>query len=454
MKIHFIAIGGSAMHNLALAMHNEGHEVTGSDDEIVEPSRSRLAKKGLLPDTHGWFPEKIHAGLDAIILGMHARADNPELIKAKELNLPVYSYPEFLYNQTQHKTRIVVGGSHGKTTVTSMIMHVLKNAGVQFDYMVGSQVQGFETMVSFSADAKLAVFEGDEYLSSPDDLRPKFHLYKPHIAIITGIAWDHVNVFPTFENYVEQFRIFTRLIEPGGTLIYCDTDPNNVLLATESRPDIKKIAYTAHPHSEENGQTYLHCDERKIPVEVFGFHNMQNLMAAMHACRLAGVTDDVFYRHISAFTGAARRLQKIHSDSAFSLYLDFAHSPSKVKATTEAVKKQFAGRKIIACFELHTFSSLSENFLPEYAETMDSADAVCVFVNAHAFEMKRKQPFTAEMVKNGFKNPRLSVAYNNDELEQWLMKEAAKNSVVLMMSSGNFNGMNLNELAGKISGKL
>lgn len=454
MKMHFIAIGGSAMHNLALAMHQAGHEVTGSDDEIFEPSRSRLAAKGLLPGHEGWFPEKVTEDIGAVILGMHARADNPELLRAKELGLPVYSYPEFLYNQTQHKTRIVVGGSHGKTTVTSMIMHVLKNAGVKFDYMVGSLVQGFDTMVAFSDDAKIAVFEGDEYLSSPIDLRPKFHLYKPHIAIITGIAWDHVNVFPTFDNYVEQFRIFTRLIEPDGTLIYSADDPTNEAVAAGVRQDITVIPYNAYPHHERNGKTFLATGEGEVAVEVFGEHNMQNLTAALHACRFAGVEEKEFCRHIATFTGAAKRLQKIHDDTKLTLFLDFAHSPSKVMATIAAVKKQFPERRLIACFELHTFSSMTETFLPEYAHATDEADAVCIFVNAHAFEMKRKEPFTAEMVKNGFKNPRLAVAYKNDELEQWLMQEAVNNSVVLMMSSGNFNGMNLNELAVKISGKV
>lgn len=451
--MHFIAIGGSAMHNLALAMHNAGHKVTGSDDEIFEPSKSRLAAKGLLPENEGWFPEKITPDMGAVILGMHARADNPELLKAKELGLPVYSYPEFLYNQTQNKKRIVVGGSHGKTTVTSMIMHVLKNAGVKFDYMVGSLVQGFDTMVAFSDNAEIAVFEGDEYLSSPIDLRPKFHLYKPHIAIITGIAWDHVNVFPTFDNYVEQFRIFTRLTEPNGTLIYSADDENNVKVAGMAREDIHRIPYHAHPHRERDGKTFLICGDDEIPVEVFGEHNMQNLMAALHSCRLAGVDDKEFYRHISSFTGAAKRLQKIYDDTGLTLFLDFAHSPSKVMATISAVKKQFPERRLIACFELHTFSSMTETFLPEYAHATDEADAVCIFVNAHAFGMKRKEPFTAEMVQDGFKNPRLRVAYTSDELEQWLIQESQNNSVVLMMSSGNFNGMNLNELAGKMSGK-
>ena len=454
MKIHFIAIGGSAMHNLALAMHNGGHKVTGSDDEIFEPSKSRLAAKGLLPENSGWYPGKISSDIDAVILGMHARSDNSELLKAKELNLPIFSYPEFLYNQTKNKTRIVVGGSHGKTTVTAMIMHVLKNAGVKFDYMVGSLVQGFETMVAFSDDAKIAVFEGDEYLSSPIDLRPKFHLYKPHVAIITGIAWDHVNVFPTFENYVEQFRIFTDLIEKDGVLIYYENDKEAVKLAEKARSDIKRIPYKEHPNTSKDGNAFLIFNNIETQVEVFGSHNMQNIMAAYHACETAGVSKTDFYKHISTFTGAAKRLQKITEMQGFTMFLDFAHSPSKVKATTDAVKKQFPDRKVVACFELHTFSSMSESFLPEYKGTVESADIVCVFVNAHAFEMKRKKPFSTEQIVDGFGRKDIFVAYTTEELQQWIKEKSLTETTVLLMSSGNFNGMNLSDMAKNISDKL
>ena len=442
------------MHNLALAMHNGGHKVTGSDDEIFEPSRTRLANKGLLPESQGWFPEKITKDIDAVILGMHAKGDNPELQKAKELGLPIFSYPEFLYNRSVNKTRIVVGGSHGKTTVTSMIMHVLKNSGVKFDYMVGSQVQGFDTMVSFSDDAEFAVFEGDEYLSSPIDPRPKFHLYRPHVAIITGIAWDHVNVFPTFENYVEQFNIFTYLIEKNGTLIYCENDEQAVKVACKARSDVKKIAYKEHPGTERNGKTYVNYNGLEVPVEVFGSHNLQNMMAAYHACKIAGVSDKDFYKYISTFTGAAKRLQKVYDKNGITMFLDFAHSPSKVKATIDAVKKQFPNRKLVACFELHTFSSLSESFLPEYEGTAAKADALSVFVNEHAFVMKGKKPFTGKQVKDRFSRNDLTTVYTIQETEKWLLHNSGPGSVVLMMTSGNFNGMNLQDLASKISENL
>lgn len=454
MKIHFIAIGGSAMHNLALAMHNSGHKVTGSDDEIFEPSKSRLFVKGLLPESSGWFPEKITKDLDAVILGMHAQCDNPELLMAKELNLTIYSYPEFLYLQAKNMTRIVVGGSHGKTTVTSMIMHVLKNAGVKFDYMVGSQVQGFDTMVSFSSTAEFAVFEGDEYLSSPIDPRPKFHLYRPHVAIITGIAWDHVNVFPTFENYVEQFNIFTYLIEKNGTLIYCQSDEQVVKVAGKARSDVKKIAYKEHLSFEKEGRTFLRFSGMEILIDVFGSHNMQNIMAAYHACKIAGVSDKDFYSHISTFAGAAKRLQKIYDKPGFTMFLDFAHSPSKVKATIAAVRKQFPDRKLVACFELHTFSSLSESFLPEYAGTSEGADTMCVFVNPHAFEMKKRVPFSGEQIKSAFSRKDIFTAYTAEELESWLYGNSGPSSAVLLMSSGNFSGMNFNVLAENIYSKF
>lgn len=451
MKIHFIAIGGSAMHNLALAMHNLGHTITGSDDEIFEPSKSRLAAKGLLPETQGWFPEKITQQLDAVIIGMHARNDNPELLKTKELGIPYYSYPEFLYEQTKNKTRIVIGGSHGKTTVTSMIMHVMKQSGLQFDYMVGSIIEGFDTMVQFSEKSKFAVFEGDEYLSSPTDLRPKFHLYKPHIAVITGIAWDHVNVFPTFENYVEQFKIFSDLIEPNGKLIYYKGDPEIVKIAESVRNDISCISYQAHPFQLINGKNIIIGNQGEIPTRVFGEHNMQNLQAAYEVCKIVGISDADFYRYISDFSGAAKRLQLLTETENCVAYSDFAHSPSKLSATIQAVKTQYPDKRIIACFELHTFSSLSASFLPQYANCMDLADAASVFVNPHAFEMKRMTPFTENQIQEGFANTAIRVFFNENQIEPWLQEISKKDKCcILFMSSGNFNGLILKEISNKI----
>lgn len=362
MNVHLIAIGGSAMHNMAIAMHKKGFTVTGSDDEIFEPSKSRLAKLNLLPAKEGWDVNNIHKGLDAVILGMHARADNPELLKAQELGLKIYSYPEYVYEQTKDKTRIVIGGSHGKTTITAMILHVLNYHKTDCDYLVGAQLNGFDTMVKLTKEAKIAVIEGDEYLSSPIDRRPKFHLYKPSIAIISGIAWDHINVFPTFDNYVEQFRIFVDLIEPNGSLIYCELDAEVKKVGDKARADIKKFPYAIPAYTIENGTTYLTVSSKKIPLQVFGEHNLMNLNAARLCCNQVGITDAQFYEAIQSFSGAAKRLELIKKNTVTAVYKDFAHSPSKLKATTQAVKKQFPDRDLIACMELHTFSSLNENF--------------------------------------------------------------------------------------------
>jgi len=447
MKIHFISIGGSAMHNLAIAMHNQGNIITGSDDEIFEPSYSRLKTKGLLPEAFGWFPEKINSDIDTVILGMHARADNPELLKAKELGLKIYSYPEFLYEQSKNKTRIVIGGSHGKTSVTSMVMHVFKLAGLDFDYMVGSQIQGFETMVHFSEDSKFAVFEGDEYLSSPIDLRPKFHLYKPHIAVITGIAWDHVNVFPTFDNYVEQFKIFTDLIEPKGKLIYYQQDDELKKIVVNIRNDISAIPYNSVNYKTVNEKTYLVSPLGEVPINVFGEHNMQNIQAALYICKEAGISEELFYNYISTFSGAAKRLQLLNASSNKAVFLDFAHSPSKLKATISAVKNQFAKRKLIACFELHTFSSLSQSFLPEYKNAMNDADVAAVFFNSHTFEMKKMQAFTKNDIIENFGRNDIFVFTDSDELKAWILSKASESTNLLMMTSGNFNSMSLPTLA-------
>ncbi|MGZ4038407.1 MAG: UDP-N-acetylmuramate--L-alanine ligase, partial [Bacteroidia bacterium] len=368
MRTHLIAIGGSAMHNMALALHEKGYTISGSDDEINEPSRSRLAKAGLLPEQIGWFPEKITADIDAVILGMHARADNPELIRAKELGLKIYSYPEYIYEATKDKTRVVIGGSHGKTTITAMILHVLSKNNVNADFMVGAQLEGFSTMVKLSKEATIAVIEGDEYLASPIDRRPKFHLYHPNIAVLSGIAWDHINVFPTFENYVEQFTKFVDLIGQGGSLVYCREDKELVKVAERAgqKNNITKIPYGVPPHEIVNGTTWLLADGTKIPLLVFGDHNLMNLTAARLVCRQLGLSDEQFYAAIQSFKGAAKRLEVVLKTNDFAFYKDFAHSPSKLKATTAAVKQQFGDRYIVACMELHTFSSLTEQFLNEY----------------------------------------------------------------------------------------
>ena len=449
MRVHLIAIGGSAMHNMALALHEKGFTVTGSDDEINEPSKTRLKNAGILPAEIGWFPEKITADIDAIILGMHAREDNPELIKAKELGLKVYSYPEYIYEATKDKMRVVIGGSHGKTTITAMILHVLNYHKIDTDYMVGAQLEGFSTMVKLTKDAPIAIIEGDEYLASPIDRRPKFHLYKPNIAILSGIAWDHINVFPTFENYVNQFEQFVDLIEPNGHLFYCNTDLELRKVAEKSgiSNNITKVAYDIPKHYIKNGVTYIEENGTVIPLQIFGNHNLLNLNAARLACTILGLTDVQFYEAIQSFTGASKRLELVFKNNHFSFYKDFAHSPSKLKATTQAVKQQFDDRKVIACMELHTFSSLNETFLAEYSGAMNDADEAIVYFNPHTIEHKKLKAITPEQVLHYFNRNDLKVFTESKTLVDYLKSQSLKNCVLLMMSSGNFDGIDFKQLS-------
>lgn len=447
MNVHFIAIGGAAMHNLALALHKKGYVVSGSDDEINEPSRSRLQAAGLLPAEMGWFPDKLHIGLDAIILGMHARADNPELIRANELGLKVFSYPEYLYEQSKNKKRIVIGGSHGKTSITAMVMHVLNFAKVNFDYMVGSQLAGFDTMVKITEDAPIIVLEGDEYLSSPIDRRPKFHLYKADIALLSGIAWDHINVFPTFDNYIEQFRIFVNQLPADGSIIYCKEDIEVVKVCTNAPVGVNQLPYGIPVHEIVDGITYLTHDGQRIPLQIFGNHNLMNLEGARLVCNQIGVNDEQFYQAISSFKGAARRLELVVKNDQVTIFKDFAHSPSKLKATTQAVKEQFGNRKVIACMELHTFSSLNANFLDEYAGAINAADTAIVFFNPHTIAHKKLDAISADQVKQAFKRNDLIVFDESKKLENYLKMLKFNNDVLLMMSSGTFDGMDLKALA-------
>lgn len=447
MNVHFIAIGGSAMHNLAMALHKKGFRVSGSDDEIFEPSRSRLEKYDILPEAWGWFPEKITDDLDAIILGMHALKDNPELIEAQRKGLKIYSYPEYIYEQTKDKKRIVIGGSHGKTTTTAMLMHVLKDNNIDFDYMVGANLEGFDTMVKLTKEAPIVVLEGDEYLSSPIDLRPKFHLYHPNIAVITGIAWDHINVFPTFDNYVKQFEIYAEKIEPGGCLIYFSGDQNVLKIAMNARRDIDKHSYHTHEYKIENDKLYLLDEGKKYPMQIFGEHNLQNLNAALMIAEQLGISKEVFYKSIGSFTGAAKRLQLLKENSSSVAYLDFAHSPSKLKATVEAVKSRFPNRKLLACMELHTFSSLKEEFLPQYKDCMEKADLALVYFNPEVVEHKKLNEISAEQVAQAFHKEGLIVFTDSAKMLDYLKTQDYKNTSLLLMSSGNFNGLDLKSVA-------
>jgi UDP-N-acetylmuramate: L-alanyl-gamma-D-glutamyl-meso-diaminopimelate ligase len=450
MRVHFIAIGGSAMHNLAIALHKKGFEVTGSDDVLFEPSVSRLAKYGILPAENGWYPDKITTTLDAIILGMHARIDNPELLKAQELGIKVYSYPEYIYEQSKDKLRVVIGGSHGKTTITSMILHVLQAAGMDFDYLVGAQLAGFETMVKLTKEAPIMVIEGDEYLASPIDRRPKFHLYKANIGVISGIAWDHINVFPTFQSYIDQFKIFIETIQPGGTLIYSESDAVLNEMVTDDESAVVKQPYDLPVYSIENGVTTILSDGEKYPLEVFGDHNLLNMQAARLVCEGLGINKADFYHYIITFKGAARRLEVVGKNDHGIVFKDFAHSPSKLEATIHAVKTQFPERKLIACIELHTFSSLNKDFLAEYAGTMDKADVAIVFIDKRTFEQKKMEPYPAETVKEAFQKDDLTFYNDPQQLLGILENIALFDANLLMMSSGNFGGIDLIELKNKI----
>ncbi len=453
MKIHFIAIGGSAMHNLAIALSRKGAKVTGSDDEIFEPSRTRLEKQGILPETIGWYPDKITNDLDAVILGMHAREDNPELIKAKELGLAVYSYPEYLYEQSKKKKRVVIGGSHGKTTITSMILHVVNELKMDVDYMVGAQLEGYDCMVKLTESAPIMVLEGDEYLSSPIDRRPKFHLYHPDVAIISGIAWDHINVFPTFENYVEQFDVFCSLIRPNGTLIYNSEDQEVRKLGEKFSSSIKTIPYETPEYSSTSTGTLLKFEGKEYALQIFGQHNMQNLMGAMNIGREIGIKPHDFLSAISSFRGAGKRLQKVIEKGNFVMYKDFAHSPSKLKATTKAVKEQYTDRKVIACMELHTFSSLKKEFLPHYKDAMAMADTAIVYYSPEVVKHKKLEPISPEQVAAGF-GGNVVVMNETQDVLAFIRSQDWKNSALLMMSSGNFDGIDYDQLAEELASNL
>ena len=446
MKVHFIAIGGSAMHNLAIALHLKGYEVTGSDDSLFEPSKSRLEKQGILPQQTGWFPEKITKELDAVILGMHAHADNPEMLKAQALGLKIYSYPEYLYEQSKGKTRVVIGGSHGKTSITSMILHVLHFHNRKEDYMVGAQLEGFDVMVRLSEKSDFMIMEGDEYLSSTLDKRPKFLLYQPNIALVSGIAWDHINVFPTFDNYVEQFQLFVDSITNGGVVVYNQEDMEVVKVVQKSQNPIRKLPYKTPSHSIKNGITYLETEDGPIPLEIFGRHNLSNLEGARLICNQLGIMDEAFYEAIQTFKGASKRLELVKREKNYVVYKDYAHSPSKVKSTTAAVKEQYPDKNVVACFELHTYSSLNPEFLVQYKNTLEKADEKIVYYSEEALKIKRREPIEPSFIKEAFGDDNLIVFTEPTELQEFINKTDRENKVFLMMSSGNYGGINLKEI--------
>jgi UDP-N-acetylmuramate: L-alanyl-gamma-D-glutamyl-meso-diaminopimelate ligase len=450
MKVHFIAIGGSAMHNLAIALSRKGIDVSGSDDEIFEPSRSRLEKQGILPANLGWDSNRIYEGIDAVILGMHAREDNPELLKSKELGLSIYSYPEYLYEQSKDKKRLVIGGSHGKTTITSMLLHACMKENVNVDYMVGAQLEGYDCMVKLTDDAEYMILEGDEYLSSPIDRRPKFHLYKPDVAIISGIAWDHINVFPTFENYISQFDTFCSLIHKDGLLIYNKEDSEVKCLGDKYREQLKTQSYATPDFEPTKTGTRLNYKGQGYDLQIFGSHNLQNLMGAMHLAGELNISNHIFLEAMSDFTGAGKRLQKVIEKNSFVMYKDFAHSPSKLKATTTAVKEQYPDRNLVACMELHTFSSLKKEFLPLYDGSMNAADEAIVYFSHDVVSHKKLDPITQDLVSQSFGGEVLVLTETN-EVIQSLFSRDWSNSVLLMMSSGNFDGIDYDSLGSRLS---
>ena len=451
-KVHFIAIGGSAMHNLALALHQKGFQITGSDDEIFEPSKSRLQKAGILPENIGWFPEKITSDLDAVILGMHARTDNPELIKAQELGIRIYSYPEYIYKQSEDKQRVVIAGSHGKTTITAIILHVLKFHKREFDYMVGAMIEGFDTMVKLTNEAPVIIIEGDEYFTSPIDRVPKFLHYHHHIGLISGIAWDHINVYPTFDEYVQQFEAFADASPKGGILIFSENDDLAAFICRKERDDVSRIEYDAHKNDIVNGQTYLVSDFGKIPVQIFGKHNMKNISGAQAVCNKLGISDEMFYKAITSFKGAANRLEILDKNYSTVVFKDFAHAPSKVKATTNAVKKQYDRKDLVAVLELHTFSSLSKEFLLNYKDTFKSADFPIVYFNPETLKHKKLPEISEKDVRESFNDKDIKIFNDSDTLVKHLKSIDWSNKNLLLMSSGNFGGVNLKELAKEIVG--
>jgi UDP-N-acetylmuramate: L-alanyl-gamma-D-glutamyl-meso-diaminopimelate ligase len=443
---HFIAIGGSAMHSLAIALKKNGHRVSGSDDAIFDPSLSQLQKAKICPDPMGWFQEKITADLDAVILGMHAKKDNPELLEAQKLGLPIYSYPEFIALFAQEKTRVVIGGSHGKTTISAMILHVLNYYKISVDYMLGAQLEGFENSVELSDCNDFILLEGDEYLSSPIDARPKFHHYKPQIALISGIAWDHVNVFKTAEEYHQQFKIFIDSITAGGVLVYNQEDELLTTMVAASQNTIRKEPYSLPEYTVDAGITYLETDEGGVPLQVFGKHNLSNLSGAQWICQLMGVDQDDFFQAISSFRGASKRLERLIDGKSSHLFKDFAHAPSKVKATTGAVREQFAQLKVVACLELHTYSSLDPSFLIHYQNSLEKSDLPIVFYDPEALKIKNRTPISPEEIRTAFGQPDLMVFTQPKALEDFLLEQDYHSSVLLMMSSGNYGGLDWEQL--------
>ncbi len=450
MNIHFIAIGGAVMHNLAIVLRRKGNRVTGSDDKIVDPARANLEREGILPAKLGFFEENITDDLDAVILGMHAREDNPELLRAQELGLKIYSFPEYLYEVSKKKQRVVIAGSHGKTTITSMVMHVLRENNYNFDYMVGAKVQGFDTSVKITEDAPIIVLEGDEYLASPINREPKFLYYKPNVALITGVAWDHINVFPDYDDYVKQFEKFAYSLEEWGFLTWFGEDEELKKIFNHFEAKVRTRAYFTHPYIIKGNTTYLQTGAGEVAIKVFGEHNLQNISGAKNVCNELEVSDENFYRAIATFEGAANRLQFVGKNDQTVIYKDFAHSPSKLKATVNAMKRQFKTEQLVAVMELHTFSSLNKDFIEQYAGTMDEADVPVVFYDKETFTHKKMPLLKESFVRDAFANSELNIFTDRQSLQDFLLEQNWAGKNLLLMTSGNFGGMNIEQLSTEV----
>lgn len=449
-RIHFIAIAGSVMHNLAIALKQAGHEVTGSDDEIFEPARTALSENSILPETEGWYPEKLSPAVDVVMLGMHAQKDNPELLKAQELGLKIYSFPDYIYERSKDKQRIVIAGSHGKTTITAIIIHVLSSLNRKFDYVIGARVRGLKQTVNLT-DAPVIIIEGDEYLSSALDPTPKFLRYQHHIGLISGIAWDHANVFPSEEDYVKQFDLFADQTPKGGILVYCDQDSMALIIGKKERTDVTAVSYKSHPHTtDQHNHFSLTFNKEKYPVLVFGSHNFQNISGAREVLKKIGVTNEQFYKAISTFQGAAGRLEVIGERDSVTVYKDFAHAPSKVTATVKAVREAYPSRELVACVELHTYSSLNKKFLPQYKDSLKNAQVPIVYFNPEKVRTKKLESLSPDEVRSAFANTQLKVFEKAEDLEAFLMAQTWRNKNLLLMSSGNFGGINLLKLSDKV----
>lgn len=445
-RIHLIAIGGSIMHNLALALDNQGHIVTGSDDQIFEPALTRLTTHGLLPARMGWYPEKITTDLDLIILGMHAKSTNPELARALELGIPIVSFPEYVARSSADKMRIVVAGSHGKTTTTSMLMHLFKALGKSFDYLVGAGIEGFDRMVSLT-EAPYIIIEGDEYLSSCLDSRPKFLHYNPQIAIITGIAWDHYNVFPTLELYHKSFADFILSMKEGSTLFYFEEDEALTNLVNDHGKHLNAYSYGAVPHVWQNGQSYIRDGELLFATSVFGSHNFQNMQAVISVCTQLGFPRQEVVEALSSFKGSRKRMELLAEGNGKAAYLDFAHSPSKVRATLNAFREKYPEKKILTIIELHTYSSLNLDFLPQYAGSLKDTDHAIVYYDSHALAIKNMNPLSEPDIKNSFKREDIDVISHINELEDKILRLRQGTDILIFMGSGNFGDLDLRKVA-------